>query len=123
VEEFTSNGTDQVREFVSFETGALTPDSFSITVRRSNGTAGARLLKLVEMWKRIFSPSIYFWDGTEYVPVNRLYLENGKLTTVKDIAIDDDTKGLILKSPDGHYWRITVDNTGALDTTDIGTSL
>lgn len=31
------------------------------------------------------------------------------------------TAGVVLKSPDGHYWRITVSNAGALTTTDLGT--
>jgi hypothetical protein len=29
--------------------------------------------------------------------------------------------GVVLQSPDGHYWRVSVDNTGALATTDLGT--
>lgn len=39
------------------------------------------------------------------------------------LGIASDTKGLVLKSPDGHYWRITVDNTGVLSTADTGTSI
>lgn len=41
-----------------------------------------------------------------------------------DIIIDSATKGLVLKDTQGtpHYWRLTVDNTGALVTTDLGTS-
>lgn len=31
------------------------------------------------------------------------------------------TAGIVLKSPDGHYWRVTVDNAGALGTADLGT--
>lgn len=31
-----------------------------------------------------------------------------------DIEITDDTKGIILKSPDTTRWRVTVDNSGAL---------
>lgn len=39
-----------------------------------------------------------------------------------DLAMTDSSKGLILKSPNGHYWRVTVGNTGTLTTTDLGTS-
>jgi len=42
-----------------------------------------------------------------------------------DIRMNDATKGLILKDTQGtpHYWRVTVDNSGNLVVTDIGTSL
>ena len=32
----------------------------------------------------------------------------------RDVEITDATKGLVLKSPDGKRWRVTVDNAGAL---------
>lgn len=35
-------------------------------------------------------------------------------TTANDIEITDSTKGIILKSPDGTRWRITIDNAGNL---------
>lgn len=40
-----------------------------------------------------------------------------------DVVVDDSSTGLILRSPDGHYWRVQVTNLGALTTTDLGTSL
>lgn len=41
-----------------------------------------------------------------------------------DLIVDDATKGLVLKDTQGtpHYWRVTVDNTGALVITDLGTT-
>lgn len=36
--------------------------------------------------------------------------------TADDIIITDYTKGLVLTSPDGTRWRITVDNSGVLST-------
>ena len=44
--------------------------------------------------------------------------------TTDDIVIDLATKGLVLKDTQGtpHYWRVTIDNTGALVTTDLGTT-
>lgn len=35
---------------------------------------------------------------------------------------DDSSIGIVLKSPNGHYWRITVGDTGTLTTTDLGTT-
>lgn len=46
---------------------------------------------------------------------------NGTDTT-DDIIIDTFGKGVVLKSPDGHYWRVQVDNTGTLTVTDLGTT-
>jgi len=40
--------------------------------------------------------------------------------TTDDLIVDDSGKGLVLKSPDGHYWRVTVDNAGVLSTADLG---
>lgn len=33
------------------------------------------------------------------------------------------TIGLILQSPSGHFWRVSVDDVGALSTTDLGDEL
>ena len=43
----------------------------------------------------------------------------GVLYSNTDVEITDTTKGVILKSPDGSRWRITIDNTGALNSTAI----
>jgi hypothetical protein len=48
---------------------------------------------------------------------------SGRVYSTTDLVSDSATKGAILKAPDGHYWRVLVDNTGALTTTDLGTSL
>jgi hypothetical protein len=44
--------------------------------------------------------------------------------TSDDLIVDDATQGLVLKDTQGtpHYWRITVDNTGTLVITDLGTT-
>lgn len=39
-----------------------------------------------------------------------------------DLIAHDNTKGMVLQSPNGHYWRISVSNAGALSTADLGTS-
>jgi hypothetical protein len=46
------------------------------------------------------------------------------IDTTDDLVVDDATQGLVLKDTQGtpHYWRITVDNTGTLVITDLGTT-
>lgn len=44
---------------------------------------------------------------------------SGLTYTNNDVEITDSTKGIILRSPNGSRWRITVDNTGALVRTSI----
>lgn len=41
-----------------------------------------------------------------------------------DLVVDSATKGLVLKDTQAtpHYWRVTVDNSGSLVTSDLGTS-
>jgi hypothetical protein len=38
-----------------------------------------------------------------------------------DIRITNSGAGFVLQSPNGHYWRVTVDNSGYTATTDLGT--
>lgn len=49
----------------------------------------------------------------------------GIIQSPSDLAINDATKGLILKDTQGtpHYWRITVSTVGVLIITDLGTTL
>jgi hypothetical protein len=39
------------------------------------------------------------------------------------LGITSNAKGLVLKSPDGHYWRLSVSNVGVITTADLGTSI
>jgi hypothetical protein len=50
-------------------------------------------------------------------------LETHGLDTVGVIVIDTAATGVVFKDTQGtpHYWRLTVDNTGTLTTTDLGT--
>jgi hypothetical protein len=50
-------------------------------------------------------------------------LETHGLDTVGVIVIDTATTGVVFKDTQAtpHYWRLTVDNTGTLVTTDLGT--
>lgn len=51
-------------------------------------------------------------------------LSDDGLDTDGDVIIDVATKGVVFKDTQGtpHYWRLTVDNTGALVTDDLGTT-
>lgn len=39
------------------------------------------------------------------------------------VWVDTSTPGVVLRSPDNNYWRVTIDNAGAITTTSIGASL
>lgn len=40
--------------------------------------------------------------------------------TIDDVIVDVNGKGLVLRSPDGNYWRIAVSNLGAVSATSLG---
>jgi len=46
------------------------------------------------------------------------------IDSTDDLIIDLATKGLVLKDTQGtpHYWRVTINNVGALVSTDLGTT-
>ena len=50
-------------------------------------------------------------DGLTYSLQNVTDVDN---TTSKDIEITDFNSGLILKSPDGNKWRLTINNDGQI---------
>jgi hypothetical protein len=45
-----------------------------------------------------------------------------KVDVPGDIISDDSTKGLVLQSPNAHYWRATISNAGVVTWTDLGTT-
>lgn len=42
--------------------------------------------------------------------------------TDDDLIVDLTTKGLVLKSPNDHYWRMTIDDLGVVTFDDLGTT-
>jgi hypothetical protein len=40
--------------------------------------------------------------------------------TTADVIIDSSTSGLVLKDTAGHYWRVKINTSGVLTTTDLG---
>jgi hypothetical protein len=72
--------------------------------------------------KETFLQSLYDLVPAICRAFNRL--ETHGLETVGTVIFDTATTGIVLKDTQGtpHYWRLTVDNTGALVTTDLGTT-
>jgi hypothetical protein len=58
-----------------------------------------------------------------YAGLTSSRITKGAITT-DDLIVDNAAKGLVLKDTQGtpHYWRVTVDNTGTLVISDLGTS-
>ncbi len=52
-----------------------------------------------------------------WLPLNDLYTQLNML--VQELNRHTD----IIQSPNGHYWRVQVDNAGVVSTTDLGTNL
>ena len=43
-----------------------------------------------------------------------------KVDVPGDVISDNSAKGLVLVSPNGHYWRATISNAGVVTWTDLG---
>jgi hypothetical protein len=67
------------------------------------------------------SGEYYHLTSTQHTEATATRATRG-VDTTDYLVVDDSAKGVVLKSPDGHYWLVTVDNTGALNTSDLGTS-
>lgn len=63
-------------------------------------------------------------DPSGYAGLNASSRTTKGVDTTDDVIIDLATKGLVLKDTQStpHYWRLTVTTTGALVTTDLGTT-
>jgi hypothetical protein len=59
-----------------------------------------------------------FWNAA-FNGTNRL---TRGVETKQDLIVDNTTSGLILKSPNGHYWRATISDLGAVTWADLGTT-
>ena len=53
---------------------------------------------------------------------NALTRASRGVDTTDDIIVDDSAKGIVLKSPNAHYWRATISNAGTVTWTDLGTT-
>lgn len=53
-------------------------------------------------------------------PIAKLHVDGSVRVSNDDIYIEDINKGVIMKSPDGNCWRMTIDNAGGVVVTSIG---
>lgn len=62
---------------------------------------------------------------TPSAALTRLHTETAQLVNAlldgRNDAVYESGVGVVLQSPDGHFWRLSVDNAGAVSTTDLGT--
>ena len=80
--------------------------------------------ELSVLWRELatsLNSLIAAFDGTDTTGGGGNRWGSG-VDTTDDIIIDDPDSGLVLRSPDGDYWRVQIDNTGALVTTNLGTT-
>lgn len=63
-------------------------------------------------------------DANGYAGLNASSRVAKGVDTTDDLVVDSATKGLVLKDTQGtpHYWRVTVNTSGALVISDLGTS-
>jgi len=65
------------------------------------------------------SATIHLGDGKISSKTNG-EIEVAGVDSSSDLIVDDSTKGVVLKSPNGSFWRLTVDDGGNLELEDIG---
>ncbi len=57
-----------------------------------------------------------------YAGLNSVSRTTKGVDTTDDIITNSTTKGLVMKSPNGHYWRSAISNAGVVTWTDLGTT-
>lgn len=57
-----------------------------------------------------------------YAGLNAVSRTTKGVDTTDDIITDSTTKGTVMKSPNGHYWRAAISNLGVVTWTDLGTT-
>lgn len=57
-----------------------------------------------------------------YAGLNAVSRTTKGADTIDDLITDSTTKGPVMKSPNGHYWRATISNLGVVTWTDLGTT-
>lgn len=57
-----------------------------------------------------------------YAGLNSVSRITKGVDTSDDIISTNSAKGLVLTSPNGHYWRATISNAGVITWTDLGTT-
>ena len=57
-----------------------------------------------------------------YAGLNTVSRTTKGVDTTDDVITDSTTKGPVMKSPNGHYWRAAISNLGVVTWTDLGTT-
>ena len=57
-----------------------------------------------------------------YAGLNSVSRTTKGVDTTDDVVTDSITKGPVMKSPNGHYWRGAISNIGVVTWTDLGTT-
>jgi hypothetical protein len=78
-----------------------------MTIRSTYPTFQEAIRAISSAWNAAF-------DGSDRM--------NRGVDTTQDLIVTDTLKGMVLTSPNGHYWRATIGNTGILTWTDLGTT-
>lgn len=61
-------------------------------------------------------------SASGYAGLNAVSRTTKGVDTTDDVITDSTTTGPVMKSPNGHYWRATISNAGAVTWTDLGTT-
>jgi hypothetical protein len=58
--------------------------------------------------------------GNQLAWFDRLRKAINNVDSTNDLIVDTSIRGLVLKSPNDHYWRATISNAGVITWTDLG---
>lgn len=109
---FWSNWYEQLRTLVN---NLLTSIDWSIILNTPTTLAGYGITDPVELTtnKNV---------GNGYAGLNASSRTTKGVDTTDYIIVDSTTHGFTAKSPNGHYWVMTISNAGVVTWTDVGTT-
>jgi len=125
--EFSGSGSNEtIGAFITYNSNynAIPDYNGYVSILSGSSTREGRGINLIG--QKDYANIRFFLGGTQTSDLKMILDSDGDLgigTTnpsaklqVKDgdIYIEDINKGVIMKSPDGNCWRITIDNTGAM---------
>lgn len=109
---FWNNWYEQLRTIVNSLASSI---SWSIITGKPTTLAGYGITDPVELTTHKDAIS-------GYAGLNASSRTTKGVDTPDDLIITNSGKGLVLISPNGHYWRATISNTGVITWTDLGTT-
>lgn len=105
-------GFAQAEDWVRVVNTAASGSGFDIELK-DGATVLATIYPQCSATASSFSDSSGAWEWPDVVPVSN---KDGTVYQNASMVLLDDAKGLVLQSPNGSYWEVTVDNTGAIST-------